>query len=176
MNEKDTVFYPFPYKQLLPTSSGYATDKNVWISKHRIRGKHKEYEENEMNYTPLTYQCPKCGSRRVAQDPVCAEREKPLMLRFCCCDCGHKFEHPYVPPKAGTKYEEETTMKATYKEYTGELIKLERTFVTNPYVPEYSTYDLVIGVLKEGTYARISFTGVSLKDIMFSGCEVSFNG
>ena len=127
-----------------------------------------------MDYTPLTYPCPRCGSNRVGQDPVCALVGKPLMLHFFCCECNHQWDRQYEPPKDKSTTKEFTTMQVSYKGFTGELKKLEQTFAPNPYVPEYATYDLVIAILKEGVYARVSFTGVYLKDVKFLGGTVAF--
>lgn len=158
-----------------------------------------------MNYTPLTYPCPKCGSRRVAQDSVCAEREKPIMLQFCCCDCGHKFERLYVQPTgwlhdairdAAAKYadkyrkiirdgfldqpkdKEETEMKVTYNGMTGDLMELIR----NPIRGMTLDGRVVGGITYDLTIydhekkATVHFENVNLADVKFSGGEVSFNG
>ena len=66
-------------------------------------------------------------------------------------------------------------MQVTYNGFTGELVKLERTFTTYPHIPKYATYDLVIPILKEGVCARVSFTGVKMEDVRFSGVAVSFS-
>lgn len=66
-------------------------------------------------------------------------------------------------------------MKVTYNGFTGELVKLERTFTTYPHIPKYATYDLVISILKEGVCARVSFTDVEMKDVRFSCGTVSFS-
>ena len=124
----------------------------------------------------LTYPCPKCGSNRVAQDPVCAKRDKPLMLHFFCCDCTNQWDRQYEPEKVEITKMETHTMQVTYNGFTGELVKLERTFTTYPHVAELATYDLVISVLQTGVCAKVSFTGVKLEDVKFLGGAVTFGG
>ena len=65
-------------------------------------------------------------------------------------------------------------MQVTYNGFTGELVKLERTFAPYPYVAKYATYDLTITILKEGVCADVHFTGVRLEDAKFSGGAVTF--
>ena len=120
-----------------------------------------------MDYTPLTYPCPKCGSNSVAQDPVCAQVGKPLMLDFFCCDCHHQWKHPYEAPKSEIK-DKEDTMQATYNGFTGELYKLERAYECMGCIfYNLSIYDSD----KKVTH---SFTSVKMEDLKFSGGEVSF--
>lgn len=73
-------------------------------------------------------------------------------------------------------HKEANTMQVTYNGFTGELVKLERTFAPYPYVAKYATYDLTITILKEGVCADVHFTSVRLEDVEFSGGEVSFSG
>jgi hypothetical protein len=89
--------------------------------------------------------------------------------------CGVCLER-YLYDKNTFEKKEATTMQVTYNGFTGELVKLERTFTTYPHVAEFATYDLVISVLQNGVCAKVSFTGVKLEDMKFLGGEVTFDG
>ena len=67
---------------------------------------------------------------------------------------------------------EETTMRITYKGYTGELVKLEQKKIG--IADEISVYDL--SIYDEEKNVIHSFTGVNLEDVKFSGGAVSFGG
>ncbi len=67
---------------------------------------------------------------------------------------------------------EETTMRITYKGYTGELVKLEQKKIG--IADEISVYDL--SIYDEEKNVIHSFTGVKLEDVKFSGGAVSFGG
>ena len=76
---------------------------------------------------------------------------------------------------AGMRMKKEaTTMQVTYNGFTGELVKLERTFAPYPYVAKVAQYDLTITILKEGVCADVHFTGVRLEDVKFLGGVVTF--
>lgn len=67
---------------------------------------------------------------------------------------------------------EGTAMQATYKGFTGEIVKLERhtiAFCTEHYVYDLSIYDCV----KRVTH---SFTGVNLEDVKFLGGTAIMSG
>ena len=81
-----------------------------------------------------------------------------------------------MPEDIGTEKKEATTMQVTYNGFTGELVKLERTFAPYPYVAKYATYDLTITVLKEGVCADVHFTGAKMEDLQFHGGAVTFDG
>lgn len=59
-------------------------------------------------------------------------------------------------------------MQVTYNGFTGELVNLEKTFC-KPQSYDLSIYDSE----KQDT---ISFTGVNLEDVKFSGGAVTFGG
>ena len=67
---------------------------------------------------------------------------------------------------------EETTMRITYKGYTGELVKLEQKKIG--IADEISVYDLSIH--DEEKNVIHSFTGVKLDDVNFLSRAVSFGG
>lgn len=67
-------------------------------------------------------------------------------------------------------------MQVTYNGFTGELVKMERTFDPYPYVAKYATYDLTITILKEGVCADVHFANVKLEDVKFNGGAVAFGG
>lgn len=68
---------------------------------------------------------------------------------------------------------EETTMRITYKGYTGELVKLEKVKLEKTFCKPQS-YDL--SIYDSEKQATISLTGVNLEDVKFSGGAVSFGG
>lgn len=84
-----------------------------------------------------------------------------------------------------SKNKEDNHMKVSYKECTGELIKLERvvfelansTFdlTTNRVIAHNPpTYKYNLEIWDSSKECKISFTGVSLSDVKFLGGEVSF--
>lgn len=93
-----------------------------------------------------------------------------MSVQLCRVREPHK---EYTGPIWMDKKEDET-MQVTYNGFTGELVKLERTFAPYPYVAKYATYDLVLSILKDGVCAKVSFTGVKMEDVKFLGGMVSF--
>ena len=87
-----------------------------------------------------------------------------------------EFARIFVKEMCALRNKKEATMQVTYNGFTGELVKLERTFAPYPYVQKYATYDLTINVLKEGVCADVHFTGVKLEDVKFLGGAVTFDG
>ena len=61
---------------------------------------------------------------------------------------------------------EERKMKVSYKGFTGDLLKLE---LEKSYTGKYT-----LELWDEEKAAKISFSGVSLKDVKFLGGEVTF--
>lgn len=70
--------------------------------------------------------------------------------------------------------QEEHTMEVTYNGITGKLVKLERPFAALSNFADTTIYDLTIYNTEKK--ATVSFTGVKLADVKFSGGEVSFDG
>lgn len=131
---------------------------------------------------------------------ICGSDKKTLRETFCkpvafigtvfsatlCAECEKKyargyFRHYYAVNTLAEnlireynedhRAKEATTMQVTYNGFTGELVKLERedllAFGVKDRIYNISIYDSE----KKVTH---SFTGVKLKDVKFSGGEVSF--
>lgn len=122
-----------------------------------------------MDYTPLTYPCPKCGSKNVAQDPVCALVGNPLMLHFFCCDCNYEWDKQYEQPKDEKAKKESTTMQVSYNGFTGELVTLEKINLQPNIKTEYN-----LSIFDNEKKVTYSFIGVKLEDMKFMGGKVSF--
>lgn len=81
--------------------------------------------------------------------------------------CGECLDDLYYKRNA-FKEKEATTMRVTYNGFTGELVKLEKTFC-RPQSYDLSIYD-------SEKQATISFTGVKLEDVKFLSGAVTFGG
>lgn len=79
---------------------------------------------------------------------------------YVCTECRRSISMP--------KEKEATTMQVTYNGFTGELVKLEKTFC-KPQFYDLSIYDSE----KQVTH---SFTGVKFEDMKFLGGAVTFDG
>lgn len=75
-------------------------------------------------------------------------------------------------------------MQATYNGFTGELVKLEKLekketgrYTVTPYGTEkHPVFGYDISIYVREKKATISFTGVKLEDVKFSGGAVTFDG
>lgn len=121
--------------------------------------------------------CPNCGR----EGAVALSGNANSLIEGYCNLCGEDFSLPFWwaigKGYNGTKEKkEEYTMQISYNGFTGELVKMERTFAPYPYVAKYATYDLTITVLKEGVCADVHFTGAKMEDLQFHGGAVTFDG
>lgn len=114
--------------------------------------------------TPGIFSCPSCGSKNAfvrkyvfaseTQDCYCKE-----------CETGWIFDFTKL---CIVEKKEATTTKVSYSGFTGELVKLERSFC-RPEIYDLSIYDSE----KQVTH---SFTGVKVEDVKFLGGAVTFGG
>ena len=100
---------------------------------------------------------------------------------YCCSLRDEPFELPHYCPKCGENMKEQRDMKVSYNGFTGELVKLERSYAGKFELPISLTgaadvkwlYDLSIyDSEKKVTH---SFTGVKLEEVKFLGGAVSFD-
>ena len=90
----------------------------------------------------------------------------------CCCDC---FTSIQTGKTIKEVKKEEIALKVSYKEFEGELVKLEqKKGVFNGAVLLKYAYDIsIFDAERKVTY---SFTNVELEDLKFLGGAVSFGG
>ncbi len=69
---------------------------------------------------------------------------------------------------------EENTMKVSYKGVTGELVRLERVDMSSCICATAQPYKWEMDIWDNEKRCKVSFPGVSLKDVRFLGGEVSY--
>ena len=103
--------------------------------------------------------------------PVCGRTSKSFSVCHkigSCYECSNRKEMEEIIESwnKSVSEREERKMKVSYKGFTGDLLKLE---LEKSYTGKYT-----LELWDEEKAAKISFSGVSLKDVKFLGGEVTF--
>ncbi len=89
-------------------------------------------------------------------------------------DCTLFSEDPFFNGGVTMKNKEENTMKVSYKGVTGELIRLERVDMSGCICTTAQPYKWEMDIWDNEKGCKVSFSGVSLKDVKFLGGEVTY--
>ena len=121
--------------------------------------------------------------------PVCGRTSKPFSVchkigSYYECSSRKEMEEVIESWNKAVSESEERKMKVSYKGFTGDLIKIEAEkssdynfiFCDGPLPIKHAGYTgkYTLELCDEEKAAKISFSGVSLNDVKFLGCEVTF--